>query len=153
MPGPNPSATITYTYTVDPRIRCDKDYMKSLEGIMKLVTQVSEISITSIEWCLLNNCNFLNKLLALGCIISASVVDFKNSREGEFYISVASSLLSYTGIMSAMYNFHVCEKFHKLPWLKIEVILMSIFLVCLIIASVLAVTEPKKLSVASVSDI
>lgn len=53
MPGPNSNATITYTYTVDPRIRCDKDYMKSLEGIMKLVTQVSGFSIAFNELCII----------------------------------------------------------------------------------------------------
>lgn len=39
------STTISYSYTVDTRLRCDKDYVSSMDGIAKLLTQVSALKI------------------------------------------------------------------------------------------------------------
>lgn len=35
-----PNSQVTYTYDVDARIRCDNGYIKTIEGIMKLILQV-----------------------------------------------------------------------------------------------------------------
>lgn len=44
----------------------------------------------------------------------------------------------FTGIMLILYLFHVCEKFHRIPWLKIEMYFDISWTILYLIAASLA---------------
>lgn len=59
--------------------------------------------------------------------------------------------MTYIGLMNAMYNFHVCEKFHKFPWLQVEVFAGMIHAGLYLVAGILALIEAPGITVAGVS--
>lgn len=111
------TATVTQTTTVtQPYIRYDPEYVKSIPGIIKIVAIV------------LNLIGFI-------CI---EVSYFSHLSRGSFFNTVAMIGFWFSGIMLVFYLFHVCEKFHKIPWLKIEMYFCAAWTLLYMLASSLA---------------
>nr|CAD7447253.1 unnamed protein product [Timema bartmani] len=83
--------------TVQTNLRFDPLYIRTIPGILKVVQIV------------------LN-LLGFICI---SVSWGATTSRGSWFNTVAMTGFWFTGIMLALYLFHVVEKFYKIPWLKI----------------------------------
>lgn len=111
------TATVTQTTTVtQPYIRYDPEYVRSIPGIIKIV------------------CIVLN-LIGFICI---EVSYFSHLSRGSFFNTVAMIGFWFSGIMLVFYLFHVCEKFHKIPWLKIEMYFCAAWTLLYMLASSLA---------------
>lgn len=113
------TVTVTQTNTVvQPQIRYDPFYIKSVPGILKAIVIV---------------CN----LIGFICI---EVSAWSHHSRGGFFNFVAATGFWFSGLMLVMYMFHVVEKFFKIPWLKIEFGFCVVWTVLYLIASILAVT-------------
>ncbi|XP_062547892.1 CKLF-like MARVEL transmembrane domain-containing protein 4 [Armigeres subalbatus] len=111
------TATVTQTTTVtQPYIRYDPEYARSVPGIIKIV------------------CMVLN-LIGFICI---EVSYFSYLSRGTFFNTVAMLGFWFSGIMLVFYLFHVCEKFHKIPWLKIEMYFCAAWTLLYMLAASLA---------------
>lgn len=111
------SATVTQTTTVThPYIRYDPEYIKTIPAIIKVVCIVLD-------------------LIGFICI---EVSYFSHHSRGSFFNTVAMMGFWFTGIMLVFYLFHVCEKFHKIPWLKIEMYFCAAWALLYMLASSLA---------------
>lgn len=118
FPGQHTTTTTVTTSNTEvrPNIRFDASYVKTLSGLLK-VAQV-----------------ILN-LLGFICI---TVSQYSNHSRGGWFNTVAMGGFWFTGILLALYLFHVVEKFFKIPWLKIEFIFCAIWTVFYLLAASLA---------------
>lgn len=115
----NTTVTVTQTNTVvQPQIRYDPFYIKSVSGILKAIVIV------------LNLVGFI-------CI---EISQWSHHSRGGFFNFVAMTGFWFSGLMLIFYMFHVVEKFFKIPWLKIEFGFYALWTVLYLIASILAVT-------------
>ncbi|XP_012261261.1 uncharacterized protein LOC105689080 [Athalia rosae] len=123
FPGQHTTTTTVNvgTTAVNPTIRLDTSYFKTLPGILKVVQVV------------------LN-LLGFICIIS-TVLRY-NSRE-QWFNTVAMGGFWFTGIILCFYVFHIIEKFHKIPWLKIELVFCLIWTACNLLAASLVAGDAR----------
>ncbi|XP_053692274.1 plasmolipin-like [Sabethes cyaneus] len=123
------TATVTQTTTVtQPHIRCDPAYVRTISGIIKIVCIV------------LNHIGFI-------CI---EVSSFRYHSRGSFFNTVAMIGFWFTCIMLVFYLFHVCEKFHKIPWLKIVMYFCAAWaLVYMLASSFAAATNVKAFQAAA----
>lgn len=115
------STTVTVTQTntvVQPQIRYDPLYIKTVPGILKVI------------------CIVLN-LVGFICIWCSS---FSHLPRGEYFNFVAMFAFWFSGLLLAFYMFHVVEKFFKIPWLNIEFGFYALWTLLYFIASILAVT-------------
>lgn len=115
------TTTVTTNMTVQTNLRYDPTYIRTIPGMLK----IAEIALN---------------LIGFICI-EASGYHSYHSR-GAWFNTVAMFGFWFTGIMLAFYLFHVVEKFFKIPWLKIELIFCSLWVLFYLIASCLAVTFP-----------
>uniref|UniRef100_A0A182JF51 Uncharacterized protein n=1 Tax=Anopheles atroparvus TaxID=41427 RepID=A0A182JF51_ANOAO len=115
------TATVTQQETVvQPYIRFDPEYTRTIPGIVKIA------------------CIVLN-LIGFICIEFSY---FSYRPQGSFFNTIAMLGFWFSGIMLVFYLFHVCEKFHKIPWLKIELYFCAAWtLLYMIAASVAAATS------------
>lgn len=101
FPASHTTATTTVTSSttkVTTSIRFDPSYIKTIPGILKAVV-------------------VLINLIGFICIMVSE--DNYHSRAGWFnFVSMVGFWVS--GILLIMYLFHVIEKFHFIPWLKLE---------------------------------
>nr|CAD7606532.1 unnamed protein product [Timema genevievae] len=102
--------------TVQTNLRFDPLYIRTIPGILKVVQIV------------------LN-LLGFICI---SVSWGATSSRGSWFNTVAMTGFWFTGIMLALYLFHVVEKFYKIPWLKIEFVFCALWVFFYLLAASLA---------------
>lgn len=118
FPGQHTTTTTvtTTTTTIQPNVRFDPYYARTLPGILKIVQVI------------------LN-LLGFICITVSS--QSSHSRGGWFN-TVAMGGFWFTGILLVLYLFHIVEKFSKIPWLKIEFIFCTIWTVFYLLAASLA---------------
>lgn len=125
------TATVTQQQTVvQPYIRYDPEYVRTIPGIVKIV------------------CIVLN-LIGFICIEFSY---FSYRPQGSFFNTVAMLGFWFSGIMLVFYLFHVCEKFHKIPWLKIELYFCAGWAALyMIAASVAASTSIEAFQAAAVS--
>lgn len=65
---------------------------------------------------------------------------FATTTRGSFFNFVAMTGFWFTGILLALYLFHVVEKFYKIPWLKIEFLFCAVWTLFNLIAASLAVS-------------
>lgn len=108
------TTTVTATNTsVQTDIRFDPLYIRTLPGMLKC----AQIAL-----------NFLGFL----CI---SVSGLALSSQPSFFDTIAGFGFWFTGIMLALYLFHIVEKFYKIPWLKIELVFCALWTLFYLIAS------------------
>lgn len=112
------TTTVTSNTTVQTNIRFDPSYVKTVPGILKIIQIV------------------LN-LLGFICI---EVSSFSYLSRGSFFNTVSMGGFWFTGIMLALYLFHVIEKFFKIPWLKIELGFCGLWTFLYLLAAALAVS-------------
>lgn len=62
---------------------------------------------------------------------------YKHLDRGAFFDTVAMTGFWFTGIMLILYLFHVVEKLHLIPWLKIEFAFCALWTFLYLIASAL----------------
>lgn len=98
FPGAYASTTVTSDTRVSPEIRFDPSYVRTVPGILKVVCLV------------LNFIGFL-------CIMVSE--NSYHSRAGWFNFCAGTGFW-VTGILLALYLFHVIEKLHFIPWLMVE---------------------------------
>ncbi|KAG8231903.1 hypothetical protein J437_LFUL011372 [Ladona fulva] len=99
FPDQHTTTTVTSSSTtVQTNIRFDPSYIRTLPGMLKIAQIV------------------LN-LLGFICIIATH--PYVTSR-GSWFNTVSMGGFWFTGIMLALYLFHVIEKLYRIPWLKIE---------------------------------
>lgn len=115
----NTTVTVTRTNTVvQPQIRYDPNYIKTVPGILKAIV------------CVLSLIGFI-------CI---EISKWSHHSRGGFFNFVAMTAFWFSGLMLIFYMFHVVEKFFKIPWLKIELGFYALWTVLYLLASILAVT-------------
>lgn len=84
--------------------------------------------------------NVLQVLNFIGFIcIEASGV-FSYASRGSWFIFVAMTGFWTTGILLALYLFHLIEVLYKIPWLKIEFVFCAVLSLLYLIAAAMAVT-------------
>ncbi|CAD7079880.1 unnamed protein product [Hermetia illucens] len=108
--------TTTTTATTTAEIRYDVSYIRTLPGLTKCI------------------CIVLN-LLGFICI---QVSSFSYHSRGSYFSSIAMTGFWLTGILLFFYIFHVCQRFYKIPWLKIEMIYCALWTILYLIAASLA---------------
>lgn len=118
FPGQHTTTTSVTQTTVSPDIRYDPTYIRTLPGIIKIA------------------CIVLN-LIGFICI---EVSAYSYHSRGSYFNSVAMIGFWFTGIMLFLYIFHVCEKFYKVPWLKIEMYFNAIWTILYLFAACFAAT-------------
>ncbi|KAJ8932335.1 hypothetical protein NQ318_010629 [Aromia moschata] len=96
----------TSNTTVETTIRFDPSYIRTIPGLLKLVQIV------------------LN-LLGFICIEASGV--FSVHTRGSFFNFVAMTGFWFTGILLALYLFHLIEKTYRIPWLKIEFVFCALW--------------------------
>ncbi|KAJ8933652.1 hypothetical protein NQ318_019297 [Aromia moschata] len=109
----------TSNTTVETTIRFDPSYIRTIPGLLKLVQIV------------------LN-LLGFICIEASGV--FSVHTRGSFFNFVAMTGFWFTGILLALYLFHLIEKTYRIPWLKIEFVFCALWTAFYLIAACLAVS-------------
>jgi len=115
------STTVTVTQTntvVQPQIRYDPNYIKTIPGILKAIVIVLS-------------------LLGFICI---EVSKYSYHSRGGFFNFVAMTAFWFSGLMLIFYMFHVVERFFKIPWLKVELGFYALWTLLYLLASTLAVT-------------
>ncbi|KAK2588275.1 hypothetical protein KPH14_004298 [Odynerus spinipes] len=107
FPGQHTTTTTvtTTTTTVQPNVRFNPAYIRTLPGILKVIQVV------------------LN-LLGFICI---TVSKYGNHSRGGWFNTVAMIGFWFTGVLLVLYLFHIVEKFSKIPWLKIELIFCGLW--------------------------
>lgn len=120
-----PPAHTTTTTTkrealINPEIRYDPSYVRTKEGLLKIAV-------------------IIFNLVGFICI---EVTSFSYISRATFFNTVAMTGFWFSGIMLALYLFHVLEKFHKLPWVQIELIFYAVLAVLYLIASCLVAAYP-----------
>lgn len=118
FPGQHTTTTTvtSSTTTHQGAIKFDPSYVRTLPGILK-AAQVG-----------------LN-LLGFICI-TCSV--FSNHGRGAWFNTVAMGGFWFTGILLALYLFHVVDKFYRIPWNKIEFVFCALWTLFYLIAASLA---------------
>ncbi|XP_063224463.1 CKLF-like MARVEL transmembrane domain-containing protein 4 [Bacillus rossius redtenbacheri] len=119
---PNPQVTTTVTTsntTVQTNIRFDPLYIRTIPGILKVVQIV------------------LN-LLGFICI---TISPYRYHSRNSWFNTVAMTGFWFTGIMLALYLFHIIEKFYRIPWLKIEFCFCALWTFFYLIAASLAADQ------------
>ncbi|XP_067007188.1 CKLF-like MARVEL transmembrane domain-containing protein 4 [Anabrus simplex] len=124
FPGQHTTTTTVTTSntTVQTNIRFDPSYIRTLPGLIKCVQIV------------------LN-LLGFICI---SVSGASWIPRGEWFTTVAMTGFWFTGIVLALYLFHIVEKFYRIPWLKIEFVFCAVWTLFYLIAASLAADEGRR---------
>ena len=120
FPAQHTTTTTTREAIVNPDIRYDPNYIKTKEGIMKIVVMI---------------CN----LIGFICI---EVTVFSYTSRATFFNTVAMIGFWFSGIMLVLYMFHLVEKFYKLPWIKIELVFYFCLAVLYLIAASLVCAYP-----------
>lgn len=123
FPGAHVTNVAGTTTTVEPRFRYDPSYVRTLPGQLKIVQMVGhhiKIKLTKnlnafTIWKLYFCFQILN---LLGCIFITSSQYSYHGRAG-YFNTIAMGGFWFTGILLVMYLFHIIEKFHGIPWLKI----------------------------------
>ncbi|XP_046419036.1 plasmolipin-like [Neodiprion fabricii] len=120
FPGQHTTTTMVTvgTTTVNPTIRFDRSLILTLPSILR-ITQM------------------LFSLLGFICVTTTL---FAYKSQGQWFNTVAMGGFWYTAIIFIFYLFHVIEKLHKIPWLKIELVFCIIWCVCNFVAAVVIVT-------------
>lgn len=115
FPGQHTTTTTvtTSTTTIQPTIRFDPSYARTVPGILKVVQVV------------------LN-LLGFICV---TVSVFSSHSRGAWFNTVAMGGFWFTGIVLVLYLFHFVEKFSKIPWLKIEFVFCTVWTVLYLLAA------------------
>lgn len=118
FPGQHTTTTTTTssTTTYQRNIRFDPSYVRTIPGILKIVQMVTD-------------------LLGFICI---TVSSYSGNSRGGWFNTVAMGGFWITGFLLGFYLFHVIEKFHKIPWLKIEFIFCALWAVFYLLAASLA---------------
>ncbi|CAH1645228.1 unnamed protein product [Spodoptera littoralis] len=115
---PPPPQTMGSTNTVFIKeLRFDPSYLKTLPGILKVVV-------------------VLFNLIGFICIQSSA---FWSNGRGVYFNIVANLGFWFSGILLALYLFHVVEKYHNIKWLKIEMIAYIVMVFLYLIASTIVV--------------
>lgn len=109
------TTTVTSNTTVQTNIRFDPSYIRTIPGILKIV-------------------QILLNLLGFICIEVAGVYHTR----GSFFNTVSMTGFWFTGVLLALYLFHIIEKFYKIPWLKVEFIFCGVIALLYLIAAALA---------------
>ncbi|PSN34447.1 hypothetical protein C0J52_21466 [Blattella germanica] len=105
--------------TVQTNIRYDPLYIKTIPGMLK----VAQIVVN---------------LLGFICItVSYRAI----TSRGSWFNTVAMGGFWFTGIILALYLFHVIEKFYRIPWLKIEFVFCTIWTFFYLLAASLAAAD------------
>ncbi|XP_075213308.1 CKLF-like MARVEL transmembrane domain-containing protein 4 [Lycorma delicatula] len=102
--------------TVQTNLRYDPTYIRTLPGML-LCAQV-----------VLNFLGFLCVALSI----------YSNIGRGSFFSSVAGFGFWFSAILLVLYVFHAIEKFHMIPWLKVELIYFLLWALLYLIAATLA---------------
>ncbi|XP_074034717.1 CKLF-like MARVEL transmembrane domain-containing protein 4 isoform X2 [Leptinotarsa decemlineata] len=120
FPGQHTTTTTVQTSstTVETSIRFDPFYIRQLPGMLKC----AEVVVN---------------LIGFICI-EASGFHAESSR-GTFFNTVAMTGFWFTGILLALYLFHIVEKLYKIPWVKIEFVFCALWTGLYLIASSLAI--------------
>lgn len=132
------------TTTVDATLRYDPSYFRTIPGILKGAQVVCFLYeyFHSKNWksIILTLFQLLN-LLGFICIECSGVYSYATSR-GPFFNFVSMTGFWFTGILLALYLFHIIEKYYRIPWLKIEFLFCAIWTGLYLIAASLAVSYP-----------
>lgn len=91
------------------------------------------------------------KFVCITSILPVSVAELSESAVGIYILFIISTVFFYTAVMSAFYNFHVCEKYFKIAWLEVEVTLMIVLWIMLTTGCFLGITQAAGIAVAAVS--
>ncbi|KAJ8929300.1 hypothetical protein NQ314_018007, partial [Rhamnusium bicolor] len=126
FPGQHTTTTTVQTSntTIETTIRFDPSYIRTVPGILKIAAVVRKMLVLS--------------LLGFICIEASGV--FSYHTRGSWFNFVAMTGFWFTGILLALYLFHIVERFYRIPWLKIEFLFCAIWALFYLIASCLAVT-------------
>ncbi|XP_055921931.1 CKLF-like MARVEL transmembrane domain-containing protein 8 [Eupeodes corollae] len=118
FPGRHTTTTQVTQTSVSPQFRFDKSYIHTIPGMIKIACIVFNL---------------------LG-FISIQVSAFSHHSRGSYFSSIAMTGFWFTVLMLAAYLFHVCEKFYKIPWLKIEMYFCALWTVLYLFAACFAAT-------------
>ncbi|XP_055839867.1 proteolipid protein 2 [Episyrphus balteatus] len=118
FPGRHTTTTQVTQTSVSPQLRYDQSYIQTIPGMLKIA-------------CIVVN------LIGFICI---QVSAFSYHSRGSYFSSIAMTGFWFTGIMLAAYLFHVCEKFYKIPWLKIEMYFCALWTILYLFAACFAAT-------------
>ncbi|KAF5307797.1 hypothetical protein FQR65_LT06669 [Abscondita terminalis] len=110
---PAQHSTTTTVTRVQTNIRYDPSYIKTKDGILKIV----EIALSFIGF------------------ISVQCSQFSIHPTGKWYSTVSMFGVWITGILLLFYLFHIIEKLYKIPWIKFELFFCAIIALCFLIAS------------------
>lgn len=80
----------------------------------------------------------ISQVLNLLGFICIQVSSFSYHSRGSYFSSIAMTGFWLTGILLFFYIFHVCQRFYKIPWLKIEMIYCALWTILYLIAASLA---------------
>ncbi|PNF26063.1 hypothetical protein B7P43_G06390 [Cryptotermes secundus] len=117
FPDQHTTTTVTSSNTtVQTNIRYDPLYVRTIPGMLKVAQIV------------LNLLGFICITVSYGAITS----------RGSWFNTVAMGGFWFTGILLALYLFHVIEKFYRIPWLKIEFVFCTIWTFFYLLAASLA---------------
>lgn len=108
------TTTMTATNTaVQTDIRFDPVYIRTVPGMLKC----AQIAL-----------NFLGFF----CIAVSSL---GLHSQASFFDTIAGFGFWFTGILLALYLFHIVEKFYKIPWLKIELVYCGLWTLFYLVAA------------------
>ncbi|XP_049872206.1 CKLF-like MARVEL transmembrane domain-containing protein 4 [Pectinophora gossypiella] len=102
-------------FIIDPWF--DPSYVKTIPGMLKVAVVVLD-------------------LLGFICIQSSA---FWSNGRGVYFNIVAHLGLWFSGIMLALYLYHIVEKYHNVPWLRIELVVYVLLTFLYLIASTIVV--------------
>lgn len=106
--------TTTTTVTrVQTTLRYDPSYLRSKDGILKIV----EIGLS---------------FLGFICIQCS---EFSSLSMGKFFTTVSMFGVWTTGILLVLYLFHIIEKLYKIPWIHFEMFFCGILALCFVVCS------------------
>lgn len=92
---------------------CDKSNQLELKVYIKYIW-----TKLNINWLLYLILNFLQALNFLG-FLSIAISGNAGYSQASFFDSISGFAFWFSGILLALYLFHIVEKFFKIPWLKI----------------------------------
>jgi hypothetical protein len=102
--------------TEETDIRCDPLYVRTIPGMLKVAQIVLNLS------------GFICITASFGAV----------TYRGNWFCFVATAGLWITGILLSLYLFRIVEKFHRIPWLKIEFVFCTIWTLLYLLAAFLA---------------
>lgn len=122
------TTTVTTSTTTHPgSIRFDPSYIRTRSGLLKAIQVVSnnDVIIKIISYDILYLIKFIylfifffQSMNLLGFIcITCSI--YSSHGRGGWFNTVAMGGFWFTGILLALYLFHVVDKFQRIPWNKI----------------------------------